>query len=138
MAKQAGGLSDHPLLGHCLPGRSHETVPPRNRLSDQRASGAKRGVMQISLIFSGFWLLPLGFLVYRSGFLPKTLGVLLMLGAPFYIAPFVGAVLGVDYPKTIVSQVIGFASGLPGTVGELALGFWLVIRGAQGTRKAKA
>lgn len=36
----------------------------------------------VAQIFFGLWLLPLGYLVYRAGFLPRLLGGLLMLGAP--------------------------------------------------------
>ena len=32
----------------------------------------------IAQIFFGTWLFPLGYLVYKSGFLPKWLGILLM------------------------------------------------------------
>ncbi|WP_432264957.1 DUF4386 domain-containing protein [Croceitalea rosinachiae] len=36
--------------------------------------------IEISQIFWGLWLFPFGYLVYKSGFLPKLLGVLLMAG----------------------------------------------------------
>jgi len=36
--------------------------------------------IQISQIFWGLWLFPFGYLVYKSGFLPKLLGILLMAG----------------------------------------------------------
>ncbi|MHC4073208.1 MAG: DUF4386 domain-containing protein, partial [Planctomycetota bacterium] len=34
----------------------------------------------IAQIFWGLWLLPLGYLVFKSGFLPRILGVLLIIG----------------------------------------------------------
>lgn len=89
-------------------------------------------LMQVSIIFWGVWLLPLGFLVFRSGFLPKTLGVLLMLGVPFYVGSFVGGVLDPEYAKTLVAQVIGFGFGIPEILGELGTGLWLLVRGTGG------
>ncbi len=79
------------------------------------AATKPENLMQASFIFSAVWLLPLGYLVFRSGFLPKTLGVLLMLGAPFYLASFVDAVFQLGYAKTPLAQVIGIVSGIPGS-----------------------
>lgn len=48
----------------------------------------------IAEIFFGLWLFPLGWLFYRSGFMPKTLGVLLMVGCFGYLADsFAGLVM---------------------------------------------
>jgi len=44
------------------------------------------GGFDLAGIFWGLWLFPLGMLVYRSGFLPRFLGVLLMLGTFAYLA----------------------------------------------------
>jgi hypothetical protein len=95
-------------------------------------------LMQVSFIFSAVWLLPFGYLVFRSGFLPKTLGVLLMLGAPFYLMSFVDAALQLDYVKTLLAQVIGIVSGVPGIAGELGTGLWLLFRGTRGTWRSAA
>jgi len=45
------------------------------------------GIM-IAYIFWGLWLFPLGYLVFKSGFLPKILGVLLMIGCFGYLIDF--------------------------------------------------
>jgi hypothetical protein len=53
----------------------------------------KDGAM-IAGIFFGLWLFPLGWLFFRSGFMPKTLGMLLMVGCFGYLAnAFAGLVL---------------------------------------------
>ena len=39
-------------------------------------------------IFMGLWLLPFGYLVYKSGYIPKILGVLLMIGCFGYLIDF--------------------------------------------------
>ncbi len=41
--------------------------------------------LQIIQIFWGLWLFPFGFLVYQSRFIPKTLGVLLMIAGFAYL-----------------------------------------------------
>src|SRR5258708_12418850 len=40
----------------------------------------------VAAIFWGLWLFPLGLLVYRSGFLPRILGVLLIANCIAYVA----------------------------------------------------
>ena len=40
----------------------------------------------IGAMFFGLWLAPLGYLVIRSGYVPKVLGVLLVLGCAGYVA----------------------------------------------------
>ena len=41
----------------------------------------------IASIFCGLWLLPLGYLVFKSGYIPRILGVLLMIGCFGYLIP---------------------------------------------------
>src|SRR5437773_1062852 len=40
----------------------------------------------VSAVFFGLWLLPLGYLVIRSGYFPKILGILLVIGGVSYLA----------------------------------------------------
>jgi hypothetical protein len=84
----------------------------------------KNGFM-IAQIFYGTWLLPLGYLVFKSGFLPRILGVLL-------IADFFGVMIWffqfflfpgyefITYPGLAVSFIA-----------EVSLTFWLLIKGAK-------
>jgi Domain of unknown function (DUF4386) len=81
----------------------------------------------VSSIFSGLWLIPFGWLVLRSRFLPRTVGVLLLLGSVFYVLAFVGTVLNPQYAATRVAQVVGVLSGAPAILGELAACIWLLI-----------
>ena len=78
-----------------------------------------QGVL-ISQIFWGLWLLPLGSLVYRSGFLPRAIGVLLGIAGTGYFIDSMTQLLAPGFP---VVSLFTF-------VGELALALWLVIRGA--------
>lgn len=75
------------------------------------------------LIF-GFHLVLLGFLVYRSGFLPRILGILLMIGAVGYLAQSYGHLLVPQYDEILATVVIVLS--IPG---ELAFTIWLLWKG---------
>jgi len=107
------------------------------RISTALAIRSSDNLMQASYIFSALWLLPFGYLVFRSVFVPKTLGILLMLGVPFYLLSFIDAVLQVDYAKSSLGQVVGIVSGIPEIVGELGTGLWLLLRGTKGGRRER-
>ncbi len=81
--------------------------------------------IEISQIFWGLWLLPFGYLVYKSGFLPKILGVFLMAGCFGYLITFFGGFLYLDFNKTIISDIVGF----PAPIGEIGICLWLLIMG---------
>ena len=74
----------------------------------------------IAQIFWGLWLAPFGYLVFKSGFLPKVLGVLLMIGCLGHLADVVAALVFSNHRVT-VSQ---FTS-----IGEFLLPLWLVVKG---------
>ena len=75
-------------------------------------------------IFWGLWLLPLGLLVYRSRFLPRFLGVWLVIDGFAYVIMSVTSVL--------LPQYYGKVSSIsqPALLGEVAFILWLLIRGA--------
>jgi Domain of unknown function (DUF4386) len=76
-------------------------------------------------ILWGAWLFPLAILVYRSRFLPRFLGVWLVInGFAYVIMSFTGLLLPQYQDKEfIISQ--------PALFGELALMLWLLIKGAK-------
>ena len=74
--------------------------------------------LNIAQIFWGLWLFPMGYLVYKSGFLPKVLGVLLMIACFGYVIESFGAFLGYNL------NIILFTGW-----GELTLLLWLLIKG---------
>lgn len=84
----------------------------------------------VAQIFFGLWLLPLGYLVLVSGYFPRWLGVLLMVGCAGYLAgiPFTYVIPGADIWATIVT--------LPAFVAELSLIGWLLIKGVRSARDA--
>ncbi len=86
----------------------------------------------ISNVFWGLWLLPLGILVYKSGFFPKILGVLQIVACFGYLAAFLSGIL---FPggRGIVQSIITVT-----LLGELPFIFWLVIVGARVRPSRKA
>jgi hypothetical protein len=76
--------------------------------------------ISIAQVFWGLWLLPLGNLVFRSGFLPRILGVLLMIGGFGYLIDSVTFVLFPNFDATISQFTF---------IGELLLPLWLLIKG---------
>lgn len=83
--------------------------------------------LRIVHIFSGLWLFPFGYLVFKSGFLPKLLGALLMLGCFGYLINFIGYTLIHDYSKTGISSYIS----LPASFGEIGTCLWLLVIGVK-------
>jgi hypothetical protein len=79
----------------------------------------------IAQIFFGAWLFPLGYLVYKSGFLPKIVGIVMMIhfvgwtltSLQFFLFPGFTAITYITYP-------LGFIS-------EFGLTLWLLIMGVK-------
>ena len=72
----------------------------------------------IAHIFFGLWLLPMGYLVFKSGFLPKFVGVLLVVAGVGYVIQSFAAFLGYNM------NIIVFTG-----LGELVFLLWLLIKG---------
>jgi hypothetical protein len=92
----------------------------------------KNGFLGIAQLFFGAWLFPLGYLVFKSGFLPRILGVILLIhcvvwlttALQFFLFPGFTAITYISYP-------IGFIS-------EFGLTLWLLIMGAKDQKPALA
>jgi Domain of unknown function (DUF4386) len=79
----------------------------------------------VGAIFFGLWLIPMGSLVVRSGWLPRSLGQLLMAGGVGYILSAFVAYLFTD------ADTIADLMTLPATVGEFWIIGYLIIRGTR-------
>jgi hypothetical protein len=78
----------------------------------------------LAAIFWGLWLFPLGLLVYRSGFVPRILGVLLIANCFSYLANSLSPLVLPRYEDAISRWI------MPLGFGELLFMFWLLIMGA--------
>lgn len=76
----------------------------------------------IAQIFFVTWVLPLGLLVYKSGFLPRIFGIL------FGIETFVGLLsTAINFlsPNDVLETILL----IPGAIAEISFMLWLLIRG---------
>lgn len=77
----------------------------------------------IANLFFGVWLFPLGYLVYKSGFLPRILGIVMMIhfvgwtmtSLQFFLFPNYGVIL--------------YLTGALGFISEFGLTMWLLVMG---------
>jgi hypothetical protein len=81
------------------------------------------GILVWGLVF-GFHLLLLGYLVYKSGFWPRILGILLLLASLGYLAQSYGHFLAPQYDDLLSTIVLVMT--IPG---ELAFTVWLLWKG---------
>jgi hypothetical protein len=75
----------------------------------------------VASVFWGLWLLPFGLLVWRSGFLPRVLGVLLVVAGVGYVLSSFGTLV---FPESreAIGRVATFTN-----FGELPIIFWLAF-----------
>ena len=81
----------------------------------------------IAKIFWGLWLLPFGYLVFKSNMLPKLLGVFLILGCFGYLIDVFGRTLFPEFPQSIFG---GYVTS-PASIGEIGTCLWLLIFGVR-------
>ena len=79
----------------------------------------------VNEVFWGLWLLPFGLLVYRSRFVPRILGVWLVINCFAYLVISFTGVLLPHYEQRVSQWVF------PAMLGELAVVLWLLIKGAK-------
>ncbi len=79
----------------------------------------------IASIFWGLWLFPLGYLIYKSGYFPRILGILVMLGGIGYTVDSFIRLLLPSFESIFLQALLIL------TVGELIFIGWLVLMGAK-------
>ncbi len=82
----------------------------------------------IATIFWGLWLFPLGYLIYKSGYFPRFLGVLLIIAGFGYVLDFFTHLIYTNYAnyEAILSPVI-----IVLTIGEILFAGWVLLKGAK-------
>ena len=75
-------------------------------------------------ILWGLWLFPMGALAYKSGFMPRFIGVWLIINGVAYVVLSLTGLFFPDYQDKV------FAYSQPALFGELAIMLWLVFKGA--------
>jgi hypothetical protein len=81
--------------------------------------------LMVAQVFWGLWLFPFGICVMRSGFIPRILGVLLMVAGCGYVASSFSVLVVPQYADAVgrVARIL--------TVAELPIILWLLIWGAK-------
>ena len=87
---------------------------------------AFQSIWDMALILFGFHLLVLGYLAFKSGYIPKWLGSLIALASVGYIVDGLGKVISPNYSLNIAQFTF---------IGEVFLIFWLLWRGIKGFDK---
>jgi hypothetical protein len=78
----------------------------------------------VALIFFGCVCLIDGYLIFRSGFLPKTIGVLMQIAGLSYLTNSFTLILAPTFADRLFPAVL-----VPAFVGEASLCLWLLVKG---------
>lgn len=81
----------------------------------------------IGLVFFGFHLFVVGYLIFKSGFMPGIIGILLIMASIGYLIDSFAKILLYNYTdyETIFILIVA----VPGVVGEVSLALWLLFKG---------
>jgi Domain of unknown function (DUF4386) len=80
----------------------------------------------IAQIFFGLWLVPLGYLAYRSAMFPKPLGVVLIVGGACYLVGMLAVFLVPEFGERINTIVT-----IPCTIAEVSMLLYLLVVGVK-------
>lgn len=84
----------------------------------------------IGQIFFALWVLPLGILIYKSGFIPGVFGILFIIETIFGL---MSVIIHLLVPNGTLETILL----LPGTIAEFSFMFWLLIRGINESKVTK-
>ncbi|WP_205739530.1 DUF4386 domain-containing protein [Georgenia sp. SYP-B2076] len=101
-------------------------VPPLSGDADRTLAQVEafRSIWGVSFLFFGAHLLLIGYLAYRSGFVPRVVAVLVAINGLGYLTDLLGTALVPGYSITVANVTF---------VGEVALMLWLLIQGRRTT-----
>lgn len=78
----------------------------------------------VTLIFFGCFCLVIGYLIFRSGYLPKTVGILMQITGVCYLTNSFTLILAPSFANRVFMVVMA-----PAFVGEASLCLWLLVKG---------
>jgi hypothetical protein len=78
----------------------------------------------VGLIFFGCECLVVGYLIFRSGYLPKTIGVLMQIAGLCYLTNSFALLLAPPFANMLFPAIL-----VPAFIGELSLCLWLLVKG---------
>ena len=83
----------------------------------------------IGLVFFVLHLFVLGYLIFKSGYIPRILGVLLIVASLAYLVDSFANILLFNY--IIYAEIFLLVVAVPSVIAELSFTFWLLFRGAK-------
>lgn len=86
---------------------------------------SEANLFQLATIFWGLWMMPLGWLSYRSGLVPKLIGLGLIAGGVGYLTAFVLPLFGIVPPSVVSGTLMAITM-----CSEFAFMFWLIVKGS--------
>ena len=84
---------------------------------------------EVSTVFFGFYAATIGYLIYRSAFMPRVIGVLMVIDGVAYLVNSFATILSPDFAAHLVPYI-----QLPVLFGEGSLCLWLLIAGVNEER----
>jgi Domain of unknown function (DUF4386) len=78
----------------------------------------------IALLFFGFTCIVNGYLIFRSGYLPKLVGILMQTAGVCYLTACFAALFAPAFSDVITPLIL-----IPPLIGELSLCLWLLLKG---------
>ena len=93
----------------------------------ETARAGYRRWINVSTFFWGAWLAPYGWLVFKSGAIPRWLGAMLLIGSVGYLTELFGPMLMANFHEIPFADYVS----APASVGEIGSCLWLVIFGAR-------
>lgn len=81
----------------------------------------------ISFVFFGFHILVLGYLIFKSDYLPRILGLLLIVAALGYIVDSFASFISSSYDDNELTFLLMVA--VPAVIAEFSLNLWLLFKG---------
>ncbi len=78
----------------------------------------------VSLLFFGCFCVIVGYLIFRSGYLPKTIGVLIQIAGVCYLTNSFALILSPAVANRLFPAIL-----VPAFIGEVSLCLWLLVRG---------
>jgi Domain of unknown function (DUF4386) len=78
----------------------------------------------IGLLFFGFECLILGYLIFRSGYLPRTLGILMQIAGLCYLTNSFALLLAPKFADILSPSIL-----VPAFIAETSLCLWLLVKG---------
>jgi hypothetical protein len=83
----------------------------------------------VALTFFGCSCLALGYLIFTSGLLPRTLGVLMAIAGACYLANSTARILSPQLASVLFPSIL-----VPAFIGELSFAVWLTVKGVNVAR----